>query len=78
MATYHLINKELEQYSKALGQKPQLLVLNKIDLTGAQEKVDAFIAALGKTDVITVSAATGKGTDTLKQILAEKLGKTDG
>ncbi|SMC94344.1 GTP-binding protein [Desulfocicer vacuolatum DSM 3385] len=78
LEAYHLINKELEQYSKALGQKPQLLVLNKIDLTGAREKADAFIEALGNNDVITLSAATGKGTDRLKQILAEKLGKTDG
>ncbi len=78
LESYHLINRELNQYSQTLGKKPQLVVLNKMDLTGAQEKADAFIKALGKCDVITLSAATGEGTGKLKQILAEKLGKTDG
>ena len=78
LTAYQLINTELNQYSKALGQKPQLLVLNKTDLTGAKEKCDAFIKASGRRDVITLSAATGEGTEKLKQILADKLGKTDG
>ena len=75
---YDLINRELSQYSETLAIKPQLVVLNKIDLSGAREKSEIFIKALGQNDVITLSAATGEGTGKLKQILAEQLGKTDG
>jgi GTP-binding protein len=78
LAAYALINQELAQYSPTLANKPQVIVLNKMDLTDAAEKRKAFMAALGRDDVISISAATGQGTDRLKQILAQKLGKTDG
>lgn len=78
LGTLNLINKELALYSKTLGEKPQLVVLNKIDLTGSKEKVDLFKKAYKGGEVLTVSAATGKGTKELVGILAQTIGTKNG
>ena len=75
--TLNLINKELSLYSTTLAQKPQIVVLNKIDLTDSQGKVELFKNAYAQGEVLTVSAATGEGTKELVGLLAQKIG-TDG
>ncbi|MGB5159254.1 Obg family GTPase [Desulfobacterium sp. N47] len=67
LSGYDIINKELALYSKNLAEKPQLVVLNKIDITDAKESADIFIKAAKNTKVITISAATGNGIKKLKQ-----------
>src|SRR5580692_7817315 len=37
VANYRVIRQELERYSPALAQRPELLVVTKMDLTGADE-----------------------------------------
>ncbi len=82
----NLINRELSLYSDNLAQKEQVIVLNKIDLTDSELKIIAFKKALEKkyisenTDksppkVLTISAATGKGTTELISFLAQKINK---
>ena len=73
LTAFNLINNELSKYSKTLAEKTQIVVLNKIDLPDTQEKIDAFKQALKNIQVLTVSAASGKGTKELVQLLATKL-----
>ncbi len=75
---FHLINHELAMHSTKLARKPQIVVLNKIDLTDAEEKVEAFRKALGQPGVLAVSAATGAGIRELVRRLAQTIGKKDG
>ncbi len=42
LEAFNLINRELSKYSNTLAEKKQIIVLNKIDLTGADEKIEAF------------------------------------
>jgi GTP-binding protein len=73
---FNLINNELAKYSKTLAEKLQVVVLNKIDLPGTTEKVAAFKRAANKIQVLTLSAATGKGVKELIQLLSSKLIKS--
>ena len=62
---YEVLNKELKLYSASLARRPQVIVVNKMDLTEAPEKLRKFEAYLKrkrkKARLFSVSAATGKG-----------------
>jgi GTP-binding protein len=66
------VNTELSLFDSALGQKPQLVVVNKIDLPEVKVRLaelkDSF-AAIG-TKALFVSAATGEG---VPELMAEAL-----
>lgn len=73
LAAFNMINNELSMYSESLAGKTQMLVLNKMDLTGTGNRIEAFKAALPDRKVLTISAATGEGVKQLIKILAKKL-----
>ena len=75
LESFNLINNELSKYSKTLAQKTQIVVLNKIDLSDTSEKIIAFKKSLKEFEILTISAATGKGTKELVKILSSKLVK---
>jgi len=75
LAAYNLINRELSMYSDSLSGKTQIIVLNKTDLTGTENRIKAFKAALPHRKVVTISAATGDGVSRLVKILAKKLAR---
>ncbi len=54
------------------GEVPQLQVMNKIDLAGAEPRIERDAA--GKPVRVWLSAATGAGVDLLRQALGEVLG----
>lgn len=61
---YRILRQELENYSPALAQKPEVVAANKIDLAGAR----TGLAALRKAGVdvaAPISATTGKGIEKL-------------
>ena len=62
---YETINRELTQYSPLLLEKPQIVVLNKIDLPDSKEACSAFKAAVQDREVLQISAATRKGVKKL-------------
>jgi GTP-binding protein len=62
---YRIIRRELESYSPALAAKPEIVVATKIDVTGAPENAARLRKSLKGTKVLEVSAATGKGLETL-------------
>ncbi|MGD9519331.1 MAG: GTPase ObgE [Armatimonadota bacterium] len=62
-----VVNRELKFYRDDLIELPQLVAVNKIDLTGAREKAEEAAEALrGRgLEVHLVSAATGEGLEGL-------------
>lgn len=68
------INTELENYGD-LGQKPQIIVCNKMDLPGAEENLKRIQALAKGMDipVFPVSAATHQGFDELMDAAARML-----
>jgi GTP-binding protein len=73
LSKYKLINDELGRYSDALPQKPQLIVLNKMDLPGAEVAAELFQMAAPEMEFLTLSAATGHGVDILKTRIVQLL-----
>ena len=69
---YRTIRSELEKYSPALAARPEVLVVTKLDLTGAEAARDRLAAELCR-DVIPISAVTGKGLPTLIHRIADLL-----
>ena len=63
---FHTIDRELAAYGAGLSKRPQILVLNKIDLPGASTSQvdDPRVIAVVRT-----SAVTGEGIEDLKRAL---------
>jgi GTP-binding protein len=72
LANYHAIRFELEQYAAELGRRPEIVVLTKCELPGADEVHRRLSAALGR-DVLAISAVTGQGLDKLLWEIARRL-----
>jgi len=59
---YFVLSRELAAFSEHLAALPQIVVLNKMDITGAEERALEVRAALPPgTKVFEMSAATGAG-----------------
>ncbi|MFC1590215.1 GTPase ObgE [Candidatus Omnitrophota bacterium] len=69
---YKRLNRELRLYSPALGKKPQIVALNKIDMESAGENVTAFRKHL-RRKVYPISALTGEGLKGLLDAILKKL-----
>ena len=70
---YDTINKELAKYNHKLAEKPQIVVLNKIDLPDALKAAKTFQSAAKGKKVTLISALTGKGVDDLKLQIVQLL-----
>ena len=70
---YRTIRRELGEYSETLAQKPETLVLNKIDLLPEAEReshVRTFVEGLEcELDPILISGLSGEGIDVLLETL---------
>lgn len=66
---FHRINAELSQYQPELSRRPQIVVLNKLDLPDAQANLERLRGSLpvDPQDIIPIAAATGQGIDDLLQ-----------
>lgn len=60
---YTIVRNELEKHSPALAEKSEIVVANKMDLTGADEACDRLREQLGDRPVLAMSAVTGRGVD---------------
>lgn len=72
---YIKINHELKKYGCGLNKLKQIIVANKIDYYGSQEKLLEFKNKLGRKKVIAISAMTGEGLENLKKEIYKKLEK---
>jgi GTP-binding protein len=69
---YAMIREEISHYSAALAERPELVVVTKMDLTGAEEARDRIAREIGR-DVLSISAVTGKGVPQLLRAIQAKL-----
>ncbi len=60
VSNYRTIRHELAEYSRALAERPELVVVSKMDVTGAALAHERIAAELGR-DVLAISAVTGRG-----------------
>ncbi len=69
------INEELRLYQPALAERPQIVVLNKMDLPEARDNEARLRKAIDvpKTDLFAISAATGEDVQPLVRRMAERL-----
>lgn len=68
------INAELKEYSKKLASLPQIIVLNKCDVYGADENVKEFKKKYSKKyKIYRISAIDGSGCEELVAGIFEKL-----
>ena len=61
---YHLIRKELTEYTIPLNEKPEIVCVSKAELTSSEEVQQRLAAELGR-DVLLISAVTGQGLSKL-------------
>ena len=69
---YVTINKELENFNKALLKKPQIIIANKMDMPEASENLKKFKERV-KEEIFEVSAISNKGLDKVLIRLADLL-----
>jgi len=77
LSSYNTVNQELEKHNPELSTRQQLLVLNKMDMDGAQETARLFKEAIGDMRVVSISALSSTGVDTLISRILERLARTD-
>ena len=68
---FDVINQELAKYAPGLSDRPQVVVLNKIDAGTHRETIEAHVKAFKKRGVtlLVMSAASGEGTDAVLEAL---------
>jgi GTP-binding protein len=69
---YRTIRRELAEYRPALADRPELVVVSKMDLTGASEAWKRLSSELGK-EVLAISAVTGEGIPLLLRAIHDRL-----
>ncbi len=72
VVNYRTIRSEVAHYSTTLAQRPELVVVTKMDLTGATEARRRIAEALG-FEPLAISAVTGAGVPSLIHALADRL-----
>ncbi len=72
IVNYRTIRQELAHYSPALARRPELLVITKMDVTGADESAQRITADLCR-EALSISAVTGKGIPPLIHRISELL-----
>jgi GTP-binding protein len=75
LKAYDLIRKELEDYGAGLGDKREIVVVNKLDLTEAREVFDQIREGFKKIgiELIGISAVSGEGLDELIRVVMKTL-----
>lgn len=68
-----IIQAELKKYTRSLATKPEIIAVNKRDLTGADEAFRAVKRAFRRRKVFSVSAVTGEGIPDLLTEIARHL-----
>lgn len=75
---YEMIQNELKNYKVDLSEKPQIVVINKVDLIEVSENLESIkkeLKAKYNLEVFGISAVTGAGVDSLIEELTVILNK---
>jgi GTP-binding protein len=72
LGPYETVNEELRKFSTSLSEKAQVIVLNKVDISGTRAVAEELRKALEplNPDIWVISAIKGEGVDLLKDHLA--------
>jgi GTP-binding protein len=72
---FHVVRNELRQFSAALLEKPVVVVANKVDLPGSEERLAQLGAFCQKESLplLAISALRGDGLDALRYDLGARL-----
>jgi GTPase len=73
LQSYQMIRRELAMYSDGLAQKPELVVLNKLDITDSSRLADRFCRSLPDREVLRISAVTHEGLEQFKTHIRRRL-----
>jgi GTPase len=75
LAQWKTVNRELELFDSELGEKPQIVVANKIDLPEGRANAKLIAKRLSKEHqpLHTISAATTEGVEALVRVIGAKL-----
>ncbi|MBI5886516.1 MAG: GTPase ObgE [Deltaproteobacteria bacterium] len=75
---WKLVNRELTAFNPELARRPQVVALNKIDITEAKERAPELLKWFAKRDikVFAISAATGNGLTELVNYVGEVVEKS--
>ena len=72
---FHIIRREMVSHSPVLAQKPQIVLINKIDLCGHEtrdlKKLCRALESAG-IEALSISALSGEGLEELKKYILEK------
>lgn len=70
-----IVQDELEAYGAGLAEKPQIVALNKCDLTDSEleDWITQMLKEQGESRIFTISGATGEGIDELLDAVLEFL-----
>jgi GTP-binding protein len=76
---YEILNSELESFSAALSEKPQVVAANKIDLPGSEKRFNELADELSTLDVdiFPISAINGEGTKRLLNAVCGAMERLD-
>jgi len=72
LENYQAIRGELTQHSEKLGQRPEIVIVTKADLPGANDTRDRLAETTGR-EVILISAVTGHGLNRLTGAIVRQL-----
>ena len=88
VADFHMINRELQEFNPALAHKPQIIAVNKIDVTEVQERRPELAESLRRaalesdvlpkgadTPVFFISAVSGEGLEPMLGQVIETMEK---
>lgn len=72
---YHLINRELQKYSRNLAQKPQIVALSKIDAVAPEQLVEIQkqLESICSSPVSLISSVSGQGIPELIRRMLDQL-----
>jgi GTP-binding protein len=75
LARWETVNRELELFDSELGEKPQIVVANKIDLPEGRAHAKLLAKKLPKEyrPLHAISAATTEGVKALVQVIGREL-----
>ncbi len=73
LSAYRTINHELSAHSDLLAQKPQIIVLNKIDIEDSKAAAALFESALPAKEVFAISAKEKQGIERLLSKIVQLL-----
>jgi GTP-binding protein len=67
------VKQEILLYDKTLGDRPSIVVVNKIDLPQVRDNMDEFAVKLGGLTPLYISAATSEGVSAMVGRISEML-----